>query len=360
MDGGGLRCILPVMKEQLEAIIADVNARAPELMTRGEFEQYKATISGPKGRLTDAMKGMKDVPKADKPAVGKLINEAKMAVEAALATALERIALAERQAKLGPPVDVTLPLPMNGLERGMLHPLTQTRRRMEAVFRRAGFTVAEGPEAETEWFCFDALNTPEDHPARDEQDTLFFPQEATFGNVAKRGGERHILRSHTSTVQIRTMLAEAPPLRIISPGRVFRRDTADATHSANFHQCEGLYVDTKVTVVDLKALLDYFVAELFGEGSTVRLRPSFFPFTEPSFELDMMTPNLGRLSNKWIELGGCGMVDPAVFTAVRYDPEQWTGYAFGMGIERIAMILHGIDDIRHFYANDLRFLKQFA
>lgn len=346
------------MKDTLAAIVTEVEAAAPDIARRPDFEAFKATISGPNGKLTAAMKGMKDVPKEEKPAMGKLINETKQQVEALYAQTLERIEAAELADKLGPPIDPTLPSPDIGP--GSLHPLTQTRRLIDNVFRRVGFTVAEGPEVETEWFCFDALNTPEDHPARDEQDTLFLPADADVENVSKHGGERYILRSHTSTVQIRTMLKEQPPLRIISPGRVFRRDTTDATHSANFHQLEGLYVDKHVTIVDLKAILDYFVAEIFGAGSVVRLRPSFFPFTEPSFELDMKTPNLGKLSNQWIELGGCGMVDPEVFKAVGYDPGQWSGYAFGMGIERICMIVHGIDDIRYFYQNDLRFLEQFG
>ncbi|MEM8550517.1 MAG: phenylalanine--tRNA ligase subunit alpha [Verrucomicrobiota bacterium] len=346
------------MKDELAVIVAEVEGAVPGIGKRADFEAFKATISGPNGKLTAVMKGMKDVPKEDKPAMGQLINQAKQQVEAQYAATLERLEAGELAEKLGPPIDPTLPSPDVGP--GSLHPLTQTRRRMEEAFRKVGFTVAEGPEVETEWYCFDALNTPEDHPARDAQDTLFLPAEADIANVSKHGDERYILRSHTSTVQIRTMMKEEPPLRIISPGRVFRRDTTDATHSANFHQMEGLYVDKAVTVVDLKAILDYLVAELFGAGSQVRLRPSFFPFTEPSFELDMKTPNLGKLSNHWIELGGCGMVDPNVFTSVGYDPEQWTGYAFGMGIERICMIIHGIDDIRYFYQNDLRFLEQFA
>ncbi|GHB92287.1 phenylalanine--tRNA ligase subunit alpha [Cerasicoccus arenae] len=346
------------MKEQLQAILTEVENAIPGIVKRSDFEAFKATISGPKGKLTDILKGMKNVPKEDRPAMGKLINEYKTQIEAFYTQALENLDALELAALIGPPIDPSLPSPDPAP--GLLHPLTQTRRRMDDVFRKIGFTVAEGPEVETEWFCFDALNTPEDHPARDEQDTLFMPEDAKMGNVSKRGEERYILRSHTSTVQIRTMLAEKPPLRIISPGRVFRRDTSDATHSANFHQCEGLYIDREVTIKDLKAVLDYFVAEIFGKGSKVRLRPSFFPFTEPSFELDMMTPNLGKLSNQWIELGGCGMVDPKVFDAVGINSGKWTGFAFGMGVERIAMILHGIDDIRHFYNNDLRFLRQFA
>lgn len=346
------------MKDLLAQIVEDVQAALPKIEARAAFEQYKATISGPNGRLTAALKGMKDVPKEERPAMGKLINEAKTAVEAAYSEVLERLEQAELAARLGPSIDPSLPAP--GAATGSLHPLTQTRRRLTAIFRKIGFTVAEGPEAETEWYCFDALNTPEDHPARDAQDTLFFPAQTKFGNVSQHDQERYILRTHTSSVQIRTLLKEQPPLRVIAPGRVFRRDTVDATHSANFHQIEGLYVDRDVTLVDLKATLDYLVQEIFGDRVETRLRPSFFPFTEPSFEMDIRSPDLGKLSNRWIEIMGCGLVDPEVFRAVELDPEQWTGFAFGIGMERIAMILHGIDDIRHFYANDLRFLQQFA
>lgn len=346
------------MKDELDAIVATVRQAVADLSSRPQLEQFKATISGPNGRLTQAMKAMKDVPKADRPALGKLINEAKIAIEALWHETSERLERAEIAAKLGPPVDATLPAP--DAPAVSPHPLTQTRRLIETALGKVGFTIAEGPEAETEWYCFDALNTPEDHPARDEQDTLFFPKESAFANVSRNGDERYILRSHTSTVQIRTLLREPLPLRIIAPGRVFRRDTTDATHSANFHQCEGLLIDRDVTVTDLKAVLDFFVRELFGGRTEVRLRPSFFPFTEPSFELDMRTHDLGRLSNRWIEIGGCGMVDPNVLQAVGIDADEWSGYAFGMGIERIAMLIHGIDDIRHFYTNDLRFLRQFC
>ncbi len=346
------------MQAALQAIIDEVLTTAPQLTQRPAFEQFKATISGPQGKLTAAMKSMKDVPKEERPAFGKLINEAKEAIEAAYEATLARLAAAEQAARLGPPIDPTLPTVTPAP--APLHPLTQTRRLLENILGRIGFTVAEGPEAETEWYCFDALNTPPDHPARDAQDTLFLPAQADLGNVSRHAGERYILRSHTSTVQIRTLLSEAPPLRIIAPGRVFRRDTVDATHSANFHQCEGLYVDRHVTLLDLKGTLDYLLRELFGDRTETRLRPSFFPFTEPSFELDLRTPDLGRLSNQWIEIGGCGLVDPEVLNACQLDPEAWSGFAFGMGIERIAMLRHGIDDIRHFYQNDARFLRQFA
>lgn len=291
--------------------------------------------------------------------MGKLLNEYKSAVEAEYAATLTRLEQAELAARLGPAVDPSLPTQV--ALRGSLHPLTRARRRIEEIFAKVGFTVAEGPEVETEWFCFDALNTPDDHPARDAQDTLLIPRGVSYGNISARGQERYLLRSHTSSVQIRTMLAEEPPLRIIAPGRVFRRDTVDATHSANFHQVEGLYVDRKVSITDLKALLDYFIKEVLGDSKVeTRLRPSFFPFTEPSFEMDIRSENLGRLSGKWIEIMGCGMVDPKVFEAAGYDPNEWQGFAFGMGIERVTMIAHGIDDIRHFYQNDLRFLRQFA
>ena len=303
------------------------------------------------------MKGIASVPKEERPAFGQAVNKAKKQIEALLTQTAEGLNNAEDAAALGKTADVTLPPSGNYV--GGLHPLTQTKRRIASIFRQIGFTVAEATEVETEWFCFDALNTPEDHPARDEQDTLYFPKESRFGNVSRKTDEAYVLRTHTSSVQIRTMLKEKPPIRVIAPGRCFRRDTVDATHSANFHQVEGLYVDKKVTIRDLKAVLDHLLRELFGKEVKTRLRPSFFPFTEPSFEVDLYSSNLGRLSNKWIEIMGCGMVDPKVFDNVGIDPEEWSGFAFGLGIERVAMMLHGIDDIRHFYQNDLRFLSQF-
>ncbi len=261
-------------------------------------------------------------------------------------------------AKLGPAIDPTLPCP--DLDRGTLHPISQVREEMVELFRRIGFSVAEATEVETEHYCFDALNIPSDHPARDMQDSYYLPDDLKVNNVAKHADEKYLLRTHTSTVQIRSMLKQQPPIRIVAPGRCFRRDTPDATHSANFHQIEGLYVDKDVTLLDLKATLDHFVKTIFGPKAKTRLRPSFFPFTEPSFEMDFFSPDLGKLSNKWLEIMGCGMVDPEVFKAVGIDPEVYTGYAFGMGIERIAMILQGVDDIRYYYQNDVRFLKQFA
>jgi|TARA_B110000093_G_scaffold75999_2_gene82780 phenylalanyl-tRNA synthetase alpha chain len=346
------------MQEQLTAIVAGVRDNAPNIQTRVEFEAFKATISGPKGSLTDVMKRMGKVPKEEKPAMGKLINEAKNAVTAAFDEVIARLEAAELAAKLGPAIDPTLPCP--DLDRGTLHPISQVREEMVELFRRIGFSVAEATEVETEHYCFDALNIPSDHPARDMQDSYYLPDDLKVNNVAKHADEKYLLRTHTSTVQIRTMLKQQPPIRIVAPGRCFRRDTPDATHSANFHQIEGLYVDKDVTLLDLKATLDHFVKTIFGPKAKTRLRPSFFPFTEPSFEMDFFSPDLGKLSNKWLEIMGCGMVDPEVFKAVGIDPEVYTGYAFGMGIERIAMILQGVDDIRYYYQNDVRFLKQFA
>jgi len=346
------------MQEQLTAIVAGVRDNAPNIQTRVEFEAFKATISGPKGSLTDVMKRMGKVPKEEKPAMGKLINEAKNAVTAAFDEVIARLEAAELAAKLGPAIDPTLPCP--DLDRGTLHPISQVREEMVELFRRIGFSVAEATEVETEDYCFDALNIPCDHPARDMQDSYYLPDDLKVNNVAKHADEKYLLRTHTSTVQIRTMLKQQPPIRIVAPGRCFRRDTPDATHSANFHQIEGLYVDKDVTLLDLKATLDHFVKTIFGPKAKTRLRPSFFPFTEPSFEMDFFSPDLGKLSNKWLEIMGCGMVDPEVFKAVGIDPEVYTGYAFGMGIERIAMILQGVDDIRYYYQNDVRFLKQFA
>jgi phenylalanyl-tRNA synthetase alpha chain len=346
------------MQEELNIIVSEVREKASQVVTRAGFEAYKATISGPNGSLTEVMKGMGKIPKEEKPAMGKLINEAKTAVSTEFDAVIERLEAAELAAKLGPDIDPTLPCPDQS--RGTIHPIAQVRDEMVNLFRRIGFSVAEATEVETEHYCFDALNIPSDHPARDMQDSYYLPDELKVNNVSKQADERYLLRTHTSTVQIRTMLKEKPPIRIVAPGRCFRRDTPDATHSANFHQIEGLYVDKEVSLLDLKATLDHFVKTIFGPKAKTRLRPSFFPFTEPSFEMDFFSPDLGKLSNKWLEIMGCGMVDPEVFKAVGIDPEVYTGYAFGMGIERIAMILQGVDDIRYYYQNDVRFLKQFS
>ncbi len=347
------------MQDQLSALLSKAQTELPALKTRPEFEAAKARYVGPNGELTALIKQMCSVPKEQKPVVGKLINEAKTQLTVLLDAALRQIEASELAAKLGPAIDPTLPSPDFAL--GTTHPLTQVREEMCRILRKVGFTIADGPEVETEHYCFDALNTPADHPARDAQDTFYFPADARFGNVAKKvPGEKYLLRTHTSSVQIRTMLKGQPPIRIVSPGRVYRRDTTDATHSANFHQLECLYVDKNVTVRDLKALLDYIFASLLGKDTKTRFRPHYFGYTEPSFEVDLSAKHLPKVNKDWIEIGGCGMVDPTVFTGVGYDAEVWTGYAFGMGLERLAMLLYGIDDIRYFYQNDARFLRQFA
>lgn len=347
------------MQETLSALLAKAEPELAALRNRAEFEAAKARYVGPNGELTALMKQLGAVPKEQRPALGRLVNEAKAQLQLQLDAALARIGEAEIAAQLGPAVDPTLPA--TGAGPGTRHPLTQVREEMCRILRKAGFSVVEGPEVETEFYCFDALNTPADHPARDIQDTFYFPEKAAFGNISRRvEGERYLLRTHTSSVQIRTMLKRPPPIRIVSPGRVYRRDTTDATHSANFHQLECLYVDKDVTVRDLKALLDYIFASLLGRDTVTRFRPHYFGYTEPSFEVDLSAAHLPKVNKEWIEIGGCGMVDPGVFEAVGYDPEVWSGYAFGMGLERLAMLVYGIDDIRTFYQNDVRFLRQFG
>ena len=347
------------MQETLTALVGKAQTELAGIKTRPEFEAAKARFVGPNGDLTALMKQMGSMPKEQRPVLGKLINETKTRLQQLLDDALRAIESLELQAQLGPAVDPTLPSPDAGP--GTYHPLTLVREEMCRILRKAGFVVADGPEVETEYYCFDALNTPVDHPARDAQDTFYFPDSARFGNVAKKTPEeKYLLRTHTSSVQIRTMLENPPPIRIVSPGRVYRRDTSDATHSANFHQLECLYVDRNVTVRDLKALLDYIFASLLGKEAKTRFRPHYFSYTEPSFEVDLSAKHLPKVNKEWIEIGGCGLVDPTVFAGVGYDPDKWSGYAFGMGLERLAMLLYGIDDIRYFYQNDLRFLRQFA
>jgi phenylalanyl-tRNA synthetase alpha chain len=347
------------MQATLTALVAKAQSELAALTARPALEAAKARYVGPNGELTALMKQMGTVPKEQRPAMGKLINETKGRLQELLDAALAAIETAELRAQLGPAIDATLPTP--DARPGTYHPLTLVREEMCRILRKVGFTVADGPEVETEYYCFDALNTPADHPARDVQDTFYFPATAHFGNVSKKNAEeKYLLRTHTSSVQIRTMLKGPPPIRIVSPGRTYRRDATDATHSANFNQLECLYVDKNVTVRDLKALLDYIFGSLLGKDTKTRFRPHYFGYTEPSFEVDLTAKHLPKVKKEWIEIGGCGMVDPTVFAGVGYDPEVWSGYAFGMGLERLAMLLYGIDDIRYFYQNDLRFLRQFA
>ncbi|MEX0330964.1 MAG: phenylalanine--tRNA ligase subunit alpha [Puniceicoccaceae bacterium] len=345
------------MEEELKSILETVRTEIGAVASAADFEQYKARISGPNGSFTAMSKRIAQLPVEERPVAGKLINVYKQQLQAIWDETIARLEAEALAQKIGPAVDTSLESPE--IPVGTQHILTQVREEIVSILRKIGFIVADGPEVETEYYCFDALNTPKDHPARDLQDTYYTNHEATFGNISSKGDERYLLRTHTSSVQIRTMLEQDPPIRIIAPGRCFRRDTADATHSANFHQMEALYVDKGVTVRDLKADLDYLFRSLLGPDAETRFRPHYFSYTEPSFEVDLKSAHLGKVGSDWMEIMGCGMVDPAVFEEMGYDPDVWTGYAFGLGIERIAMTLYGIDDIRYLYQNDVRLLSQF-
>lgn len=316
-------------------------AAAGDLAT---LEQTKGRWVGPQGQFTGLMKQLGSLPKEERPAAGKLINLVKSELETALST--RRTELELKAALPKEPTDFTLPGRRRTL--GKLHPLTQVTEDIVRSFRKIGFVVADGPEIEDEYHCFDALNTPDDHPARDSQDTFYL-----------QTPDKLLLRTHTSSVQIRVMKKQPPPVRIIVPGRVYRRDNADATHNPTFHQIEGLYVDKNVTVGDLKGTVEFVFKELMGEDVKIRFRPHYFSYTEPSFEIDFTNALVKKMGKDWLEIAGCGMVHPAVFETVGYDPEVWTGWAFGFGIERIAMLRYGITDIRLFYENDQRFLRQF-
>jgi len=330
------------MLKELDQILQTALAEIEPIRDEQALQDFRVRFLGKKGALSDVKAGLRDVPKEDKPLVGKKLNEVQNAITQAIEARMAQL-LAEADAKVAEGIDVTLPA--RPYPAGAQHPLSQTLDRAVLAMRRMGFAIAEGPEVETEWYCFDALNTPEDHPARNESDTYYFDN-------------GKLLRTHTSTVQIRTMeKADKLPVRIIAPGTAFRRDEIDETHSLSFTQLEGLYVAENVSLADLKGTLEYFFQFLFGDDTELRLRPHFFPFTEPSYECDVKLQSKGR-EDKWIEICGCGMVDPAVFEAVGVDPEEWSGFAFGLGLERLAMRWFGVPDIRYFTENDARFLRQ--
>ncbi|MDR1435553.1 MAG: phenylalanine--tRNA ligase subunit alpha [Puniceicoccales bacterium] len=345
------------MQALSDDLIGEVDEKLESILSLAAFEELKASYLGSNGLLRNAMKQMGNLTAEERPEFGKKINHLKVNIENLFQKKLGALEAGELRRKMGEPIDVTLES-RNRIS-GSLHPLTKMCQRLEEIFNQIGFVTADGPEIETEWFCFDALNTPDSHPAREAMDTFFLSEDIAVNSTAKHGRERYLLRSHTSTVQIRTMLREKPPIYIVAPGRTFRRDTVDATHSANFHQFEVLCVDENVTICDLKSTLDHFLRVLFGSKTETRFRPSFFPFTEPSFEVDFRSPSVGKLSHQWIEILGCGMVDPNVLEAVHIDPGKYSGFAAGFGIERLAMLAYGIDDVRLFYQNDLRFLEQF-
>lgn len=335
------------MREKLERLRLEAKRKIDEATNEKELEAVRVEFLGRRqGKITQILRNITDLSPQDRPLVGELVNQIKRAVQEDLKRREKEISQEEKEEW----VDITLPgkKPLVG----RLHPITQILEEIKRIFIGLGFQVVRGPEVETEYYNFEALNMPRYHPARDEQDSFYLD-------------DTHLLRTQTSPVQIRVMEKKSPPIRIIAPGRCYRRDAVDASHFPMFHQVEGLAVDKRITFSDLKGCLTYFVHQMFDKKTRLRFRPSFFPFTEPSAEVDIsciMCKGRGCrvCSGKgWLEILGAGMVDPEVFRKVNYDPEKYQGFAFGMGVERICMLKYGIDDIRLFFQNDLRFLSQF-
>ncbi|MCX5851011.1 MAG: phenylalanine--tRNA ligase subunit alpha [Deltaproteobacteria bacterium] len=338
------------MRKGLETLKRQALDEIAGAHTGEEFLAIKTRYLGRKGLLTDILRALKDVSSDDRPLLGRISNEIKEAISAEIDGALARLdAEGASDALLRERIDVTLP--GRAVRYGTIHPITRVMGEICEIFSQLGFVVAEGPEVELDYYNFEALNIPRDHPARDMQDTFYISDSV-------------VLRTHTSPVQVRTMEKQRPPVRIISPGKVYRPDS-DVSHTPMFHQVEGLLVDRGITFGDLKGVLTYFLRRMFGEETVLRFRPSFFPFTEPSAEVDIRCVMCGgsgcRVCKQsgWLEVLGSGMVDPEVFKVVGYDPEEYTGFAFGLGVERITMLKYGISDIRLFFENDLRFLTQF-
>jgi len=338
------------VKEELDRLQKEVVVSISQASTEKEISQIRVKYLGKKGSITQVLKSLGTLPESERREIGQRANQLKESAETRIEEALLRIRERDRREALeSEKIDVTLPgrrIPV-----GKRHPLTQILDEIIDIFSRLGFEVVEGPEVELDYYNFEALNIPKGHPAREMQATFFISDDV-------------VLRTHTSPVEVRTMEKHPPPVRIISPGPTYRRDS-DPTHSPMFYQVEGLLVDKGITFSDLKGVLTVFVHQMFGEGTRLRFRPSFFPFTEPSAEIDIECficggKGCGVCSNTgWLEILGSGMTDPAVFGFVDYDPEEVSGFAFGMGVERIAMLKFGINDIRLFFTNDLRFLKQF-
>jgi len=329
----------PIFINDLDAIIKQAEALINDAADAATLDAVRVEFMGKKGHLTEQLKGLGKLSNEERPAAGQKINLAKQQVQQLIQTRGDALRQQELNIKLSAEkIDVTLPGRTSEL--GGLHPVTRTINRIESFFTELGFAVKTGPEVEDGFHNFDALNIPANHPARADHDTFYFNPDV-------------MLRTQTSGVQIRTMEVEKPPLRIISPGRVYRNDY-DQTHTPMFHQVEGLMVDKNVSFAELKGILHDFLNHFFEEDLQVRFRPSYFPFTEPSAEVDVMGKN-----GKWLEVLGCGMVHPNVLKAVNIDPEEYTGFAFGMGVERLTMLRYGVNDLRSFFENDLRFLKQF-
>ncbi len=327
------------LEAQLEALRQEAQQVIALADTLDRLEELRVFYLGKKGQLSALLRSMGQMSAEERPRIGAIANTVKEALQSELERQRTILQTARIEAQLeAETLDVTMPGVYRPL--GRVHPLNSTIDRALDIFVGLGYSVAQGPEMETDYYNFEALNTPPDHPARDMQDTFYLPD----GNL---------LRTHTSSVQIRYMEAEEPPIRIVSPGRCYRRDTVDATHSAVFHQVEILAIDQGLTFTDLKGTIKVFLEEMFGDQLEIRFRASYFPFTEPSAEVDV------QWQGRWLEVMGCGMVDPNVLKAVGYDPEVYTGFAAGFGVERFAMVLHQIDDIRRLYSSDLRFLQQF-
>ncbi|MBR1775150.1 MAG: phenylalanine--tRNA ligase subunit alpha [Bacteroidales bacterium] len=337
-----------IIKQKLEEV-KNLSASTLE-----EIEKARIEYLGKKGLMNDLFAKFKEVPNEQKKEAGVLLNELKTSVQQKIEQLKETIA--QRQEELKPKEDLTKPADLLSL--GSIHPLTTVRKEIIDIFSHIGFTVAEGPEVEDDWHVFSALNFPPEHPARDMQDTFFVENREDGNNV--------LLRTHTSSVQVRTMEHNQPPIRIIAPGRVFRNEAISARAHCIFHQVEGLYIDKGVSFADLKQTLLYFVKEMFGSETQIRLRPSYFPFTEPSAEMDISCTICGGEGcnickhTGWLEILGCGMVDPNVLKASGIDPDIYSGFAFGMGVERIAMLKYDVKDLRQYFENDIRFLNQFA
>ena len=325
--------------QQLEEVVGQAKAEIEGVSDIAALDEIRVKYLGKKGFFTEQMKGLGALSPEERPAAGAVINQAKQQVQDALNARREALEVAVLNQKLAAEtIDVSLP--GRRIENGGLHPVTRTIERIERLFGEMGFKVARGPEIEDGFHNFDALNIPAHHPARTDHDTFYFNPDL-------------MLRTHTSGVQIRTMEHQQPPIRIIAPGRVYRNDY-DMTHTPMFHQVEGLLVDEHASFTELKGILHDFLRNYFEEDLTIRFRPSYFPFTEPSAEVDVMGKN-----GKWLEVLGCGMVHPNVLRSVGIDPEKYSGFAFGMGVERLTMLRYGVNDLRAFFENDLRFLKQF-
>ncbi|NLL93443.1 MAG: phenylalanine--tRNA ligase subunit alpha [Clostridiales bacterium] len=339
------------MKEKLQKIREEAIEKIQSSDNLDKLNEIKVAVLGKKGELTEVLKGMKDVAAEDRPKVGQLVNETRVAIEEKMEEMRKRLADVAREQKLkNEVIDVTLPSKKNFV--GHRHPNTIALEELYRIFVGMGYEVVEGPEVEYDYYNFEALNIPANHPAKDEQDTFYI-------------NENIVLRTQTSPVQVREMEKGKLPIRMLAPGRVFRSDEVDATHSPSFHQVEGLVIDKNITFADLKGTLAEFAKELFGEDTKVKFRPHHFPFTEPSAEMDVSCFKCGGKGCRmckgsgWIEILGCGMVHPRVFTMSGIDPDEYTGFAFGIGLERISLLKYEIDDMRLLYENDTRFLKQF-